>query len=303
MKKRQRLKRGASSKKRDRLTKVQQFEQTIGQPPVVTKSSETNPIVSVSTAYHKPFSEKGFDNMVAILKEKAGTVDREFGDVSIHVPGDSPLVDHFKKHGDKLSENSYMIKGAGVARKSDAGGYDVRFGDAKNNPEVYGLAVKLLAYMNVPASLHAKSEVPRSGMIKQSVGGKEISVDFDKHELNMENVREMSSKLQKAGEEVSGAVGGNWFPCGSAHIEVDKKSPLVAFFKEHGTSRGGNDYTIDGFGRISTYGKEVWLSLECYPQRTATEQQALGYQEPIYSLAMKMLEKMGVKGHVNTWVD
>jgi len=301
MKKRQRLKRGASSKKRDRLTKVQQFEQTIGQPPVVTKSSETNPIFSMTTAYHKPFSEKGFDNMVDILREKASTVKQVSDEAVLHVEGNSPIIQHLKKNGEKKG-NGYELNGV-TATRSDESGYDIEIQFAKGKREVYGLAYKLLAYMNIPASLQAKSKNVPTGAIKENVGGKEIAVDFDRHELNMENVREMSSKLQKAGEEVSGAVGGNWFPCGSAHIEVDKKSPLVAFFKEHGTSRGSNDYTIDGFGRISTYGKEVWLSLECYPQRTATEQQALGYQEPIYGLAMKMLEKMGVKGHVNTWVD
>lgn len=299
MKKRQRLKRGDTSRKRDRLTKVQQFESEIGNPPTMVKSSETSPIISVSTAYHKPFSDKGFENMVAIIKEKGATVEKGTGEVSLHVEGNSPLVSYFKKNGIKAGDR-FVINEVGSAAKSNTG-YDIEFYSANNNPEVYGLAVKLLAYMGVPANAKVKSGVS-AGAIKETVAGKEIVVDFDRHELNMENIREMSDKMQVAGRQVSEAVGENWFPCGFVSINLDKKSPLVPFFKKYGKPVSNWGYEIEGFGTLSFTGSPS-LSLKCIPSGTATECQSLNYNEPVYRIASKMLERMGVKNYVDSMVD
>jgi len=305
MKKRQRLKRGETSRKKDRLQKVQQFEQTIGQPPTFVKSSETSSVISVGTAYHKPFSDKGFENMVEILREKGKTVEAK-SDYSavLNVDSNSPLVSYFKKHGIKAG-SKYVINDVGYIEKADTG-YDVEFVAGEGKREVYGLAYTLLAYMNVPVRLQAKSKEVASGAIKETVAGKEISIDFDKRELTKENVNEMCVKMQEAGDKVSQAVGENWFPVGFAHIEVDKKSPLVDFFKKYGTHlHGEEDWVIEGFGRLSFYGRDktAWLSLKCIPERSATESQSLNYQEPMHDIAMKMLERMGVKGYVKTMVD
>lgn len=143
-------------------------------------------------------------------------------------------------------------------------------------------------------------------VVEEAVAGKSICVSVKSlyHKpLTVSSVRNMMDILRVKADEVSDAVGDNWFPCGFANLWVDGRSPLVKLFKKDGYKDKYDNYRIDGVGYISkAYQGGYTVHLD-FPQRTATESQSLNYKTPLYNLAQKMLAFMGVSANVRTMVD
>lgn len=137
-----------------------------------------------------------------------------------------------------------------------------------------------------------------------SVAGTMVSVDIpDRLPLNVKSLEALRSILSEKADEVSSAVGENWFPVGGAWLTVRGDSPLVKLFKREGV-RSGDDYEIAGVGYISRDHYAGGYSVHfTYPRRTATEQQSLNYHTPMYQLAQQVLARMGIRAGLHTYVD
>jgi len=141
-------------------------------------------------------------------------------------------------------------------------------------------------------------------VVSESVGDALVKITSLYHKpLSVPNLRNMMDILRAKADEVSEAVGDNWFPCGFANLWVESRSPLVEFFKKEGYKDRQDDYRIDGVGYISkSYDTGYSIRLDL-PSRNATESQSLNYKTPLYNLAQKMLAFMGVSVQVRTMVD
>jgi len=141
-------------------------------------------------------------------------------------------------------------------------------------------------------------------VVSESVGEVLVKITSVYHRpLSVSNLRNMMDILRAKADEVSEAVGDNWFPCGFANLWVESRSPLVRLFKKEGYKDRHDDYRIDGVGYISkSYDTGYFVRLDL-PSRNATESQSLNYKTPLYNLAQKMLAFMDVSVQVRTMVD
>ena len=141
-------------------------------------------------------------------------------------------------------------------------------------------------------------------VVCESVGNILVKITSLYHKpLSVPNLRNMMDILWAKADEVSEAVGDNWFPCGFANLWVESRSTLVKLFKKEGYKDRQGNYRIDGIGYISkSYDTGYSVHLEL-PSRNATESQSLNYKTPLYNLAQKMLAFMGVSVQVRTMVD
>jgi len=85
---------------------------------------------------------------------------------------------------------------------------------------------------------------------------------------------------------------GDWFPCGSAYLQVSGTSPIVKFLKSN---------PVDPF-RISKVQRGYWLSIR-HQQNDAFECQSLKYSLAIYSELQKLLLNEGIESDICSYVD
>jgi hypothetical protein len=131
-----------------------------------------------------------------------------------------------------------------------------------------------------------------------------VSVSIpDRLPLSKDNLLGLTKILREKADEVSKAVGENWYPVGGAWLTVDGNSPLVRLYKKEGVKEG-EDYRIAGVGYISRdrYAGGYSVHFE-YPKRTATEQQSLNYRTPMNQIAQQVLARMGISAGMHTYVD
>jgi len=137
-----------------------------------------------------------------------------------------------------------------------------------------------------------------------SVAGTAVSISIpERIPLAKDTLLGLTKVLREKADEVSGAIGDNWYPVGGAWLTVDGNSPLVRLFKKEGVKEG-DYYRIAGVGHISrdhfAGGYTVHFD---YPRRTAVEQQSLNYHTPMYQIAQQVLARMGISAGMHTYVD
>jgi len=137
-----------------------------------------------------------------------------------------------------------------------------------------------------------------------SVAGTAVSISIpERIPLAKDTLLGLTKVLREKADEVSGAIGENWYPVGGAWLTVDGNSPLVRLFKKEGV-KDGDYYRIAGVGYISRdhYAGGYTVHFE-YPKRTAVEQQSLNYHTPMYQIAQQVLARMGISAGMHTYVD
>lgn len=137
-----------------------------------------------------------------------------------------------------------------------------------------------------------------------SVAGTTVSITIpDRMPLTKNNLVGLSNILKEKADEVSHAVGDNWYPAGFVWLNVDGNSDIVKLFKREGTVDRNGNYEIEGVGYImKNYDRGYSLHFR-FPQRTATEQQSLNYNTPMYQIAQQVLARMGVRSSLYSNVD
>jgi len=138
-----------------------------------------------------------------------------------------------------------------------------------------------------------------------SVAGSMVSIVIpDRLPLSKDSLQGLTRILREKADEVSGAVGQNWYPVGGAWLTVEGNSPLVRLFKKEGVKERDGDYRIAGIGYISRDHYAGGYSVHFdYPRRTANEQQSLNYHTPMYQIAQQVLARMGIRAGMHTYVD
>lgn len=137
-----------------------------------------------------------------------------------------------------------------------------------------------------------------------SVAGTAVSISIpDRIPLAKDTLRGLVRILREKADEVSGAIGENWYPVGGAWLTVRGDSPLVKLFKKEGV-KDDDVYSIEGVGHIRRdhYAGGYSVSFD-YPMRTANEQQSLNYHTPMYQIAQQVLARMGISAGLHTYVD